>query len=56
MDSNPTKKIGLASPAYKGAPKGIAQVTLENPEKPTPRPHWSYKSKKVRKQEILDRL
>ncbi|HEU0048805.1 MAG TPA: hypothetical protein VFQ43_14540 [Nitrososphaera sp.] len=50
------KKVGLAKAAYTGAPHGIAQVDLSNPEEPTARPHWSYKTKRLRRQEVIDTL
>lgn len=65
MDTQPLKPsigqaapIGLARQAYNGAPKPLGDNVLgqEALELSKPRPHWSYKSKKVRKQEILDSM
>ena len=50
------KKVGLAKAAYVGAPHGIAQVDLSNPEELTPKPRWEYKKKRQRRQEIIDTL
>lgn len=53
-----TKPIGLAKEAYRGAPQPLRDNILgkQDLELSQPRPHWSYKSKKVRKQEIIDTL
>jgi hypothetical protein len=51
-----TPLIGLASPAYRGAPKGVAQVSLVNPEVRVKKTNWALKTKKQRKQEIIDNL
>jgi hypothetical protein len=48
--------IGLASPAYRGAPHGVAQVSLSNPELRSPKRDWSLKTKRQRRQELLDSL
>lgn len=59
METNSQKpSIGLARQAYVGAPKPLGDNVLgqEDLEKSRPRPHWSYKSKKVRRQEILDSM
>lgn len=48
--------IGLAKQAYTGAPHGVAQMNLSNPDRLTPENHWSWKSKRKRKQEIIDTL
>jgi hypothetical protein len=48
--------VGLASPAYRGAPHGVAQVNLTNPELRVKKLNWSLKTKKQRKQELIDSL
>ena len=56
--SNTNEVIALDKRAYVGAPKPPTKNVLgkEDLELATPRPHWSYKSKAVRRQELLDTL
>lgn len=56
-----TKQIGLAKHAYRGAPAPptksvLAKVEDDRPPKILPEDDWSFKNKKVRRQEIIDRL
>jgi hypothetical protein len=48
--------IGLAKQAYQGAPKGVAQVSLSNPERKTKKTNWALKTKSQRRQDIIDNL
>ncbi len=49
-------KVGLAKPAYNGAPHGVAQVSFDNPELRQSEPRWNYKSKARRRQEAIDTM
>jgi hypothetical protein len=48
--------IGLAKQAYTGAPKGVAQVSLTNPELRVKKTNWALKTKLQRRKEIIDNL
>ncbi len=56
MTTNPTEKVGLVRQAYTGAPHGVAQIDLSNPELRSPTPKWNYKSKARRRQEAIDTM
>lgn len=47
--------IGLAKQAYTGAPHGVRNAWPDDLDL-SPKPHWSYKTKRVRRQEILDTM
>lgn len=51
-------QVGLAKQAYVGAPKPLGNNVLgsDSLQVHEPRPHWSYKSRKLRRQEIIDDL
>jgi hypothetical protein len=48
--------VGLARQAYQGAPHGVAQVSLSNPELRVKKLNWALKTKTQRRQEIIDSL
>lgn len=48
-------KIGLAKFAYRGAPKGVSHVWPEDLDM-SPKPQWNFKTKKVRRAELIDTL
>ena len=48
--------VGLVRHAYSGAPKGVAQVDLTNPELRSRMNRWELKTKTQRKQDIIDNL
>jgi hypothetical protein len=51
-------KVGLAHPAYQGAPKPLGNNILgkEDLELPRYEPKWNFKPRKVRKAELLATL
>lgn len=48
-------KIGLAKQAYRGAPKGVSHVWPQDLDL-SPKPQWNYKTKKLRRKELVDSL
>jgi hypothetical protein len=48
--------VGLVRHAYTGAPVGVAQVDLSNPELRVKMNRWELKTKAQRKQDIIDTL
>lgn len=56
MTTQQTAKVGLVRQAYTGAPRGIAQVSLVNPELRTRQLRWELKSKRLRRQEVIDTI
>jgi hypothetical protein len=49
-------RVGLVKHAYTGAPKGVAQVSLVNPELRVKKTNWALKTKLQRRKEIIDNL
>lgn len=58
MKGKKMQEIALDKRAYVGPPKGVrpSPMARQDLEERQPERHWSYKNKKVRRQEIIDSL
>lgn len=56
MNNEYTKpKIGLAKQAYVGPPRGVRNAWPDDLDF-TPIPQWNFKTKKLRRQELIDTM